>query len=43
MEEVCNVIENVSCELLMCFDFCGIDVSFEYKDKIVVMKVEVEF
>lgn len=43
MEEVRNVIENVSRELFMCFDFCGVEVSFEYKEKIVVMKVEVEF
>lgn len=33
MEEVRNVIENVNCELLMCFDFCGVEVEFEYKDK----------
>lgn len=43
MEEVCNVMENVNCELLICFDFCGVEVSFEYKDKIVVMVVQVEF
>lgn len=43
MEEVRNATENASRELSTRFDFRGIDASFEYKDKTVVMKAEAEF
>ena len=43
MEEVRNATDNASRELSTRFDFRGIDASFEYKDKTVVMKAEAEF
>ena len=43
MEEVRNATENASRELSTRFDFRGIDASFEYKDKTVVMTAEAEF
>ena len=38
-----NATDNASRELSTRFDFRGIDASFEYKDKTVVMKAEAEF
>ncbi|AIG00643.1 MAG TPA: YajQ family cyclic di-GMP-binding protein [Alteromonas australica] len=43
MEEVRNATENASRELSTRFDFRGVEASFEYKEKTVVMKAEAEF
>lgn len=43
MEEVRNATENASRELSTRFDFRGVDASFEYKDKTVIMAAEAEF
>ena len=43
MEEVRNATENAHRELATRFDFRGIEASFEYKEKTVVMKAEAEF
>ncbi|GGW96423.1 YajQ family cyclic di-GMP-binding protein [Alteromonas halophila] len=43
MEEVRNATENASRELSTRFDFRGVDASFEYKDKTVVMTAQAEF
>ena len=43
MEEVRNASENASRELSTRFDFRGVEASFEYKEKTVVMKAEAEF
>lgn len=43
MEEVRNATENASRELSTRFDFRGIEASFDYKEKTVVMKAEAEF
>ncbi|GEA09658.1 hypothetical protein KUL49_00330 [Alteromonas sp. KUL49] len=43
MEEVRNATENASRELSTRFDFRGIEASFEYKDKTVLMTAEAEF
>ena len=43
MEEVRNATENASRELSTRFDFRGVEASFEYKDKTVLMTAEAEF
>jgi uncharacterized protein YajQ (UPF0234 family) len=43
MEEVRNATENASRELGTRFDFRGVEASFEYKDKTVIMAAEAEF
>ena len=43
MEEVRSATENASRELSTRFDFRGVEASFEYKEKTVVMKAEAEF
>ncbi|WP_018982157.1 YajQ family cyclic di-GMP-binding protein [Salinimonas chungwhensis] len=43
MEEVRNATENANRELSTRFDFRGVDASFEYKDKTVVMTAQAEF
>jgi len=43
MEEVRNATENASREPSTRFDFRGVEASFEYKEKTVVMKAEAEF
>lgn len=43
MEEVRNATENASRELSTRFDFRGVEASFEYKDKTVIMTAEAEF
>ena len=43
MEEVRNATENASRELSTRFYFRGVEASFEYKEKTVVMKAEAEF
>jgi uncharacterized protein YajQ (UPF0234 family) len=43
MEEVRNATENASRELSTRFDFRGVDASFEFKEKTVVMSAESEF
>ncbi|MEW9797853.1 YajQ family cyclic di-GMP-binding protein [Alteromonas sp. CYL-A6] len=43
MEEVRNATENASRELSTRFDFRGVNASFEYKDKSVLMTAEAEF
>ena len=43
MEEARNATENASRELSTRFDFRGVEASFEYKEKTVVMKAEAEF
>ena len=43
MEEVRNATENASRELSTRFDFRGVEASFEYKDKTVLMTSEAEF
>ncbi|QJR80975.1 YajQ family cyclic di-GMP-binding protein [Alteromonas pelagimontana] len=43
MEEVRNATENASRELTTRFDFRGVEASFEYKDKTVLMIAEAEF
>ncbi|RDV24786.1 YajQ family cyclic di-GMP-binding protein [Alteromonas aestuariivivens] len=43
MEEVRNATENASRELSTRFDFRGVEASFEFKDKTVLMTAEAEF
>lgn len=42
-QEVCNVVDNVSCEVELCFDFCGVEVIFELNDVNKIIKVLSEF
>ena len=43
IEEVRNATENTTRELATRFDFRGVEASFEYKDKTVVMAAQAEF
>lgn len=43
MQEVCNVVENVICDLVNCWDFCNVLVSFELNEKNESIKVVSEF
>ena len=43
MEEVRNATENANRELSTRFDFRGVEASFEYKEKTVVMAAQAEF
>lgn len=42
-QEVCNVVDNVSCEVEFCFDFCNVEVLFELNDVSKIIKVLSEF
>lgn len=43
MEEIRNATENANRELATRFDFRGVEASFEYKDKTVLMSAQAEF
>ena len=43
MDEVRNATENANRELSTRFDFRGVEASFEYKDKTVLMTAQAEF
>lgn len=43
LQEVCNGVDNVVCEVEFCFDFCGVEVIIELNDVNKIIKVLSEF